>query len=425
MKYKETVLKIIAECCRLLIGGVFIFSGTVKAVDPMGGAIKIGEYLTSFGLDRLQPFTVMISFNLSAAEFALGVCLFLGVYRRYASFLTLLFMAVMTPLTLYLALFNPVSDCGCFGDAFVITNWQTFYKNMVLLAAAVFVFINNQRLFQCYTYKVYWFVALYAYILCVGFAYRNYIHLPILDFRPYKIGANIPSLMTIPEGAPEDEYLYSFIYEKEGVQKEFTLENVPANDSTWTFVDSKTKLIKQGYVPPIASFAIYNSKDEDVAASLLSDPRGVLLLIAPKVEDADEERIDEINGVYDYAQEHGLNFYCITGSSPDAIARWSDNTGAEYPFLMADEVLLKTMIRSNPGLVLIKEGTVLAKWHYNDIPPEENLKAVMDSYLHENQISNKEDGRLITNLYSFTLPLLLVWIYDYLHFRRRRKKQKE
>ena len=126
MEYKETVKKVIAEVCRLLLGVVFIFSGTVKAVDPMGGAIKIGDYLTSFGLDKLQPFTVLISFNLSALEFMLGVCMLLGVYRRYTTFLTLLMMSFMTPLTLYLAIFNPVSDCGCFGDALVISNWQTF-----------------------------------------------------------------------------------------------------------------------------------------------------------------------------------------------------------------------------------------------------------------------------------------------------------
>lgn len=219
MEYKETVKKVIAEVCRLLLGVVFIFSGTVKAVDPMGGAIKIGDYLTSFGLDKLQPFTVLISFNLSALEFMLGVCMLLGVYRRYTTFLTLLMMSFMTPLTLYLAIFNPVSDCGCFGDALVISNWQTFYKNVVLLAAAIYVFIHNQRLLQGYTYHVYWFVALWSYVFAIGFAYRNYNHLPILDFRPYKLGANIPALMSIPEGAPEDEYAYSF-YLREGWRTE-------------------------------------------------------------------------------------------------------------------------------------------------------------------------------------------------------------
>lgn len=423
MKGKDIAIKSIAEFCRLLIGVVFIFSGFVKAVDPMGGAIKIGEYLASFGLDAVRSFAVLISFNLSAIEFTLGVCMLLGVYRRYTSFLVLAFMAVMTPLTLYLALFNPVSDCGCFGDALVITNWETFYKNIILSAAAVFVFSYNQRLLQGFTYKVYWFVALYAYMFGIGFAYYNYNHLPIIDFRPYKLGANIPKLMEIPEGAPQDEYKYTFIYEKGGVKKEFTLEDYPSNDSSWTFVESKTELVKPGYTPPVAAFNIYNAEGNDVTDEIIRNPGPVLLLIAPKLEEADGEQMDEINSMYDYALEYNIPFYCVTGSSPEAITEWSDNTGAEYPFRMADEVLLKTIIRSNPGLVLLKDGTVLGKWHYNDIPAEEDVKAVMDSCLAGSFIKNKEDARLATNLLTFTVPLLLVWIYDLLRFRRKGKKK--
>lgn len=423
MKYKESIRKIVAECCRALLGAVFVFSGTVKAIDPVGGAIKIGEYLASFGLDKLQPLAVALSFNLSAIEFTLGVCLLLGVYRRYTTFLTLLMMAFMTPLTLYLALFDPVSDCGCFGDAWILTNWETFFKNIVLLAAAIYVFIHNQRLTAFYTYKVYWFVPLFAYVYCIGFAYRNYTHLPVVDFRPYKVGANIPALMTVPEGAPADEYRYSFIYEKDGVKKEFSLDDVPADDSTWTFVDSKTELIRQGYVPPIAGFNLYNAEDEDVTDRILHNPRPVLLLIAPKLEEADDEKMDEINNVYDYALENDIDFYCVTGSGDEAITQWNDYTGAEYPYLMADEVLLKTIIRANPGLVLLRNGTILAKWHANDIPSEDELPEVMEMYLSGKSIKNKEEGRLITNLFTFTVPLLLVWLYDYLRNRLRRRRK--
>lgn len=423
MKYRESIRKIVAECCRALLGAVFVFSGTVKAIDPMGGAIKIGEYLASFGLDKLQSFSVVLSFNLSAIEFTLGVCLLLGVYRRYTTFLTLLMMAFMTPLTLYLALFDPVSDCGCFGDAWILTNWETFFKNVVLLAAAIYVFIHNQRLTVFYTYKVYWFVPLFAYIYCIGFAYRNYTHLPVVDFRPYKVGANIPALMTVPEGAPADEYRYSFIYEKDGVKKEFSLDDVPADDSTWTFVDSKTELIKQGYVPPIAGFNLYNAADEDVTDQILHNPRPVFLLIAPKLEEASDEKMDEINNVYDYALENEIDFYSVTGSGSEAITQWNDYTGGEYPYLMADEVLLKTIVRSNPGLVLLRNGTILAKWHANDIPAEDELPEVMEMYLSGKSIKNKEEGRLITNLFTFTVPLLLVWLYDYLRNRLRRRKK--
>lgn len=425
MKKNGKISKIAAECCRALIGLVFIFSGTVKAIDPMGGAIKIGEYLTSFGLDKLQSFAVMLSFNLSAIEFTLGVCMLLAVYRRYTTLLTLIFMAFMTPLTLYLALFDPVSDCGCFGDALVISNWETFLKNIVLLAAAVVAFIYNQRLTAFYTYKVYWFVALFAYAYGIGFAYWNYNHLPVVDFRPYKIGANIPALMQIPEGAAEDEYRYAFIYEKDGVQKEFSLDDVPADDSSWTFVESKTELIRPGYVPPVTSFPIYNERDEEVADRLLHDTIPVLLLISPKLENADDARIDEINEIYDYALENKMDFYAVTGSAPEAIGQWIDNTGAEYPFLKADDVLLKTIIRSNPGLVLLKEGTILGKWHYNDLPKEGELQAVFEARLSGKGIKNKEEGSLLTNLFTFTVPLLLVWLYDYLRNRLPRRKREE
>lgn len=423
MNNRDTVIKILAECSRLLIGVVFIFSGFVKAVDPMGGAIKISEYLVSFGFDKLQPFSVLLSFNLSAIEFMLGVCMLLGVYRRYTSFWVLIFMAFMTPLTLYLALFDPVSDCGCFGDALVISNWETFLKNVVLSAAAIITFKYNQRLFQCYTYWVYWFVVLYAYLFGVGFAFYNYNHLPIIDFRPYKVGVNIPQLMDIPEGAPEDEYKYTFIYEKEGVKKEFSLEDYPANDSSWTFVESKSVLLKKGYQPQITDFNIYNKMGEEVTDDIIRSSGLVFLLISPKLEMADDEQMDVINGVYDYAFEHHIPFYGVTGSSSETMDVWSENTGSEYPFLVADEVLLKTIIRSNPGLVLLESGTILGKWHYNDIPKEEEIAKEIDRCLGQNEIKRKEEGTLIFNLLTFTVPLLLVWVYDLFRFRRKQKRK--
>ncbi|MDH6314153.1 putative membrane protein YphA (DoxX/SURF4 family) [Parabacteroides sp. PFB2-10] len=422
MKYKETAIKVIAECSRLLLGVVFIFSGFVKAVDPVGFAIKIGDYLMAFGLEKLDSFSMLVSFNLVAIEFMLGVCMLLGVYRRYASLLTLLFMAFMTPLTLYLALFDPVSDCGCFGDALILTNWETFGKNVVLLAAAIFAFIYNQKIFQVYTFRVYWFVALWAFSFCILFSVHNYRHLPILDFRPYKIGANIPELMSIPEGAAEEEYSYSFVYEKEGKQQTFSLDDIPEEGSGWAFVESKTTLVKEGYIPPVAAFNLYDEQDTDRADEVLSDEKGVFLLIFPKLEKANDDYVDEINSVYDYALDNGLSFYGVTGSGADAVTRWKEYMGADYSFLYADDILLKTIIRSNPGLVLLKEGTVLGKWHYRDIPAEEEVKEVMDPYFAPGKITLKEDRPLSTNLLTFAVPLLLVWVYDYFRNRRRKKK---
>ena len=423
MEYKETVKKVIAEVCRLLLGVVFIFSGTVKAVDPMGGAIKIGDYLTSFGLDKLQPFTVLISFNLSALEFMLGVCMLLGVYRRYTTFLTLLMMSFMTPLTLYLAIFNPVSDCGCFGDALVISNWQTFYKNVVLLAAAIYVFIHNQRLLQGYTYHVYWFVALWAYVFAIGFAYRNYNHLPILDFRPYKLGATIPALMSIPEGAPEDEYAYSFIYEKDGVQKEFSLENYP--DSTWKFIEARTIVKEKGYEPSIHDFSMTNLETgEDITEEVLSDKNYTFLLVAHRIEEADDSNIDLINEIYDYAVEHGYRFYCLTSSLDDQIEQWKDKTGAEYPFCLMDDITLKTMIRSNPGLMLIKEGTILNKWSDSELPDEYALTDKLENLELGKQKEESDVHTIGYVLLWFAIPLLMVLGVDILVVKRLEKRRK-
>ncbi len=419
MKNKDILIKVIAEFCRLLIGGVFIFSGFVKAIDPVGNAIKIHDYLTAFGMEVFLPLKTVIAFNLSAIELLLGVTMLLGVYRKYTSILVLIFMIVMTPLTLYLAIFDPVSDCGCFGEALVITNWQTFYKNIILLAAAVFVFIFHKRLFQVFTYKVYWFVAVWTYVYCIAFSYWNYNHLPLLDFRPYKIGANIPELMHIPEDAPQDEYRFVFIYEKDGVKQEFGLDDYPADDTTWTFIDTKTELIKEGYHPAVSDFHIYNDEGDDISGEILANQEGILLLIAPKLEEASDERIDEINDVYDYSIEKNITFYCVTGSPEEAIEQWIDRSGAEYPFLFADDILLKTIIRSNPGLVLLKEGTVFMKWHYKDIPEEDEIDSVITTLLQRNEPEKESNGWIVFNLLTFTIPLLLVWMYDFFRFRRR------
>ncbi len=423
MNYKETILKVSTECCRVVLGAVFIFSGFVKAIDPVGFAIKIGEYLASFGLESFMSVSTLAAFNLCSIEFMLGVCLLLGAYRNYASLLTLLFMAFMTPLTLYLALFNPVHDCGCFGDAVVITNWETFGKNVFLTAAAVVVYINHKRIYPLYSYKVIWFVALFAYLFCNGFAYFNYIHQPIVDFRPYKVGANIPSLMVIPEGADEDIYRYAFIYENDGIRKEFDIDHLPT-DSSWVFVESTTELIHEGYRPPVEAFNLYNTLGIDMTDDILTDTGAVFLLIVPKLEKARDNRIDEINNLFEYTLDHpGIAFYAVTGSSLEEINYWTDYTGAEYPFLQADEVLLKTIVRSNPGLILLKGGTILGKWNYRDIPDETRLAAFVTEALDGKHVAPKETGLFAAILCTFAVPLLLVWVYDVLRNRRRKTKK--
>ena len=409
---KERIIRISAEICRLFVGIVFVFSGLVKTIDPAGGSIKIEEYLDHFGLDFIQNFSILIAFNLCVFEFCLGVCLLLGAYRRYTTFFINLFMWVMTPLTLYLALFDPVSDCGCFGDAFIISNWETFIKNLFLLAASCVVFKYHKRLFRLYTIKTIWFIPFFAYAYGLTFAWINYNYLPLVDFRPYKVGANIPELMSIPIGAPVDEYDYSFIYEKDCVKKEFSLDDLPTEDTTWVYVDSKTKLLKKGYTPLISSFQLFNKKGEDVSESLLADTTDVYLLIMPDAAKADESNIDRISDLYDYATDHRKKFYAVIGSSDESFQEWTDYTGAEYTYLKADEVMLKTIIRSNPGLISIKNGVILHKWHNNALPKVDELTS-----------KREEAEDFIYYIFSFAVPLLLVLIYDLIRNRRIKRNQ--
>lgn len=366
----DKLKKIIVETCRVLLGVVFAFSGFVKAVDPLGSAYKISDYFAAWGLHALDFLALPGSFFQSAMEFALGVFLLAGVYRKITAWLILLVMCFMTPLTLYLAIANPITDCGCFGDALVITNWQTFYKNIVLLAAAAVVFLWHKRMSFLFPKKARFFVLTVTFLFIIGFSLYCYTCLPVLDFRPYKIGNNISEGMKIPEGAETDVYETTFIYAKDGVEQAFTIDNYPKEDSGWSFVDSKSKLIKKGYEPPVHDFVITTEQGDDITDEILADENYTFLLIAHKLEKANDSHIDKINEIYDYAKQHGYNFICLTASIPSEIQRWKENTGAEYPFCTMDDITLKTIIRSNPGLLLIKKGTVLNKWPNRRIPKE-------------------------------------------------------
>ena len=410
MKKSLNFRKILTEICRVIIGVTFIFSGLMKAIDPTGGALRMDDYFGAFSLSALSPVALFLSISLSSVEFMMGVCVLMAVYRRITTFCVLIFMAFMTLLTLYLAIFNPVHDCGCFGDALIITNWQTFYKNIfLLLPASIVLFINHHRMTPLYSFRVQWFIALFGYLFPTAFAYHNVYHEPITDFRPYKIGANIPELMSFPADAPQD--VYEYIYDKNGEKQSFTPETAPAGDSTWIFVEAR--LVKHGYVPPITTFELYDKEGDNLAEQILADTGGVFLLVSPKLEKADDKKIDEINNIYDYSVDNQMKFYCLTSSDESNIQTWINNSGAEYPFLTADDVTLKTMIRSNPGLVLLKFGTILGKFHYNDLPSEKEINNMLSGdYNPSATAAQKEKSAWIWVILCFTIPLLLVWVYD-------------
>lgn len=426
MKDRELhiIQKVWTNACRFLLAAAFIFSGFVKAVDPLGSQYKIQDYLTAFGMISWFPsfFPLLGGILLSAVEFSIGIFLFFGIRRNFATTGALILIFFMTPLTLYLALFNPVSDCGCFGDAWVLTNWETFGKNVVLLIAAISTFWGRKMLIRFVTQKMEWLVSLYTALFVSALSFYCLSSLPILDFRPYKIGKNIWDDMNIPEGAKPSVYESLFTLEKNGQRKEFTLDNYP--DSTWTFVDTRTILKEEGYEPPIHDFSIQEmSTGDDITEDVLTDMGYTFLLVAHRIEEADDSNIDLINEIYDYSVEHGYRFYCLTSSPEEQVEQWKDKTGAEYPFCQMDDITLKTMIRSNPGLMLIRNGQILNKWSDEDMPDEYVLTDELEK-IPLGQLKVESDSYTTGYVFLwFIVPLLFVLGVDILIIRRRDRKR--
>ena len=425
---QHMAIGIITTVCRFVLAVVFIFSGFVKAIDPLGTQYKIQDYLDAFGWTDVFPESIpfIAAALLGMLEFCLGVYLFFGIRRIIAPRAVVAVMAIMTPLTFWLALDNPVSDCGCFGDALVLTNWETFGKNVVLLAMSLVVLKWRKRIFPLATTRFDWLIALYGFLYIFCMTIYCYRHLPVFDFRPYYVGADIRQGMEIPEGKEPTEFETRFVLQKDGVEKEFTLENYP--DSTWTFVDSRTVVKKKGYEPPIHDFSMIRYEDgEDITEQVLADERYTFLLVAHQLEQASDSRIDLINELYDYCLEYGYAFYCLTSSSDEDILKWQEDTGAEYPFCLMDNITLKTMVRSNPGLILLKKGVVIHKWNVVDFPDEYQLSRSLEE-LPLGEISQKPfSNRLFGVFVWFAFPLFLMCMSDlaWERYRKGRNLKKE
>ena len=363
--------RIAVNIARLLMAVTFILSGFVKAVDPLGTQYKIHDYLTAMGLARYVPdaLTLTSSVVLSATEFILGICLLFAIRRRLVSKITLVLMTIMTLLTLWVAIADPVSDCGCFGDALVLTNWQTFWKNIVLLAAAILVQRYPLAMPRLIGESNQWIVMNYsAVFILLIIAGRSLYTLPPFDFRPYHIGADL----------------------KSGWLK-----------------------MMEGQDSPYNEFFIESTDDgEDITEQVLTTGGYTFLLVAPHLEQADDSEFDVLNSIYEYSLDNKYPFYCLTASTRNGITRWQDITGAEYPFCNTDETTLKTIIRANPGLLLLKDGVVIRKWSHNALPTETELSKPLE----ESELGQLPTETVVTKilwiLTWFVLPLVLLTIAD-------------
>jgi len=272
----------------------------------------------------------------------------------------------MTPLTLYIAIKNPVTDCGCFGDALLISNWATFFKNIVLISIIILMQVYHTKFRPFLSPKVQHAGAIVFIVIGVMLSVYSYRHLPMIDFLPYKIGVNIPKGMVIPENAPSDVYKTTFIYEKDGLQKEFTLENYPKGDSSWVFVDQKTEIISKGYRAPIHDFSIMNAQFDDITQQVLNSPGNTYLFIMYDLSDTSIKGAQKAELIYQKLLKSGAKIYALTGSSDADIQKFKDKTDVTFPFWKTDPTTLKTIIRANPGLVKLNKGTITGKWNWRD-----------------------------------------------------------
>lgn len=427
----QRLLKMTVNLCRIIVALTFIFSGFVKAIDPIGLQYKLQDYLGAIGIPGFLPdwMLLIMAVLLAAVEFCMGIFLLFAIQRRLISKLITVFMSIMTLITVWLVVANPVKDCGCFGDALHLTNTETLVKNIILLGCSIVIMRRPLAMFRFISESNQWIVINYTIVFIFVCSGLSLYYLPLFDFRPYRIGTNIPRGMEIPKDAEQPLFETTFIMEKGGQRKEFTLNDYP--DSTWKFIDSKTVQVKEGYIPPIHDFSVADRKTgKDLTDSVLRHKGYTFLLIAPYLERADDSNFGDIDQLYEYAQTYNIPFYCLTASTAKAIQRWRDITGAEYPFCITDETTLKTIVRSNPGLLLLKDGTIINKWSHNQLPNGAKLSLPITQSALGKMPQDNVPGKILEIILWFILPLTLLTLADRLWawskwVRLKEKKDKQ
>lgn len=381
-------MKFLTWFSRIFVGVLFIISGLIKANDPIGFSIKLDEYFTVFGMEFLKPMSVFLSMFICVFEVACGVATLTGSKIRQTSWALLLMIVFFTFLTFYSAYFNKVTDCGCFGDALKLTPWQSFNKDLILLVFILIIFIRRDKITSMLSPKGDWIAIGLAFGLSTWFTVYCYNHLPIKDFRPYAVGKNLIKQMEVPPGAQQDVFETKLVYKnlKSGDKKEFSQEEymklkIWEDTLTWAWDTTLSKLIVEGYKPPIHDFKIMSiDGSTDVTMDVLNNPEYNFLLVAYNITKANTAAQPKINELANAVQKKGINFIGLTASPYSLVDPFRHENQNMFDYYTVDETALKTMIRSNPGLILLKGGTVIDMWHYNDIP---SFEEVSKKYLNK------------------------------------------
>ncbi len=384
------IMKILKLISRLVLGLVFTFSGFVKAIDPLGSEYKFTDYFTeAFGMPSLAAISLPLAIILNSMEFLVGICLIFNVKPRLSALGALIFMILFTPLTLYIAIANPVQDCGCFGDAIVLSNWTTFYKDLILLALSIFTFISAKGIYNSFRGSIDWLIAALVLVFIVSFQIRSINKLPIIDFRPYKVGTYIPDKMKMPAGEKSDSFaiFYTMKNMKSGetmkIDDNSYLKKEIWKDTLWQITEtSEPVLVEKGYKPPIYNFNAYEFYEQpipnnpDVMQNLLQEKGFSFMIIAYDLKKANREGFKNMSELLNYAYTKNINAHILTSTTSE-IPQYRSKIPFIAKYYNSDPITLKTIIRSNPGLILLKEGKIIGKWHYNNIPSVDEFNELM------------------------------------------------
>ena len=406
--------KAIVIALRIAVGITFTLSGFAKAIDPWGSYYKFIEYFAALGLEQLQWSALFCAFAIATIETALGICLLTGVFRRATVFSMLTMMTVMLPLTLFLAVTNAVTDCGCFGDALHLSNTATFLKNLLLTAALIWLAFFNRHVPGIYGPAVHWIVAAIPFFAALRIATVGYFTQPLIDFRPFKTGTE---LITPSLSVSDDDYI--FIYQKNGKEAEFDINNLPDDDSEWEFVDRRnrnhTNVIEQ-HGPQLALFQNGLNVSNDVL-----NGGNALLFLFPDINHVNISYTYQLNLLTDIATREGTPIYGITSASNTDIDNWNDISMASYTMLQADDSDIKMIARGNPAVVYIKQGKILWKRTLSSIPPQaiNNKTTQLENASADFKPATTLRHILLNTLIAMTLLLLINRTYRIITLHRR------
>ena len=359
-------MKYITQISRILVGVLFIISGFIKLNDPLGFSYKLQEY---FGADVLNiefliPYALGISVIVVVFEVVLGVFLLIGYRPKFTVWSLLLMIIFFTFLTFYSAYFDKVKDCGCFGDALKLTPWESFTKDVILLVLILVLFFGIKHIKPLLSKLPTTIIALLSFLASLWFGYHVLMHLPAIDFRAYQIGKNIQEQMTVPENAQKPILEYTWTFNVNGEEQEFvTNGSYPSVDGEYIGVETET--IDEGYIPPIQDFSI-ESDEENLTSHFLEEEK-LLIVAMYDINKAESDGVEKLKQFTDKAIQKGYTVIGLTSSGPEDKILVKQNYNLSFDFYLCDEKVIKTIVRSNPGIVILNKGTIVDKAHWNDI----------------------------------------------------------